>query len=280
MRISKLGLTALDQKPSAIGVKDLKQYPSYLAFIGASPGTGGDNDEEGKSYWFAGSVWDRTDDQLPRFLEQGVWENGYDDQFLDIVRRIKPGDQIAIKASFVKKRVPFDVGGKPVSVMRIKATGTVLDNAGDGRTVKVAWDPPAEPRDWYFYTYRTTIVEADTETEDGRRLVDFTFRGAPQDYTWWLAQPYWLEKYGVKPESISVDAPAEPIAIEDEEIGEEESPYAIEDIIADGCFLTSGELEEILVPLAFEDESYPPRPTWHGKNLAGEAPRVCTRWLQ
>jgi 5-methylcytosine-specific restriction enzyme B len=48
---------------------------------------------------------------------------------LDLVRRIRPGDQFAVKASFVKKRVPFDVGGKSVSVMRIKATGTVLDNA-------------------------------------------------------------------------------------------------------------------------------------------------------
>jgi 5-methylcytosine-specific restriction enzyme B len=214
---------------------------------GDVPAPGAERDlEEGRSYWFAGSVWGRTDDQLARFLEQGTWENGYEDQFLDLVRGIKPGDQIAIKASFVKKRVPFDVGGKPVSVMRIKATGTVLDNAGDGRTVKVAWDPTGEPRDWYFYTYRTTIVKADTETEDGRRLVDFTFRGAPQDYTWWLERPYWLEKYGVKPELISVDAPPEPIAIEDEEIVEEESPYTIDDIIADGCFLIGGELEEIL----------------------------------
>ena len=211
-----------------------------------APGTGADNEEEGKSYWFAGSAWGGTDDQLPRFLEEGVWENGYDDRFLELVRRIKPGDRIAIKASFVKKNgVPFDVGGKPVSVMRIKATGTVLENLGDGRTVRVAWDPQAEPRDWYFYTYRTTLVEADTETEDGRRLVDFAFRGAHQDYTWWLAQPYWLEKYGVKPETLS-DPPAEADAVEDAEIGEEEWPYAIEDIIAEGCFLTIEELENIL----------------------------------
>ena len=211
-----------------------------------APGAVGDIEGEGKSYWFAGSVWGKTDDQLSRFIEQGIWENGYEDQLLDLVRGIKPGDQIAIKASFVKKRVPFDVGGKPVSVMRIKATGTVLDNAGDGRTVKVAWDPAVEPRDWYFYTYRTTIVKADTESEDGRRLVDFTFRGAPQDYSWWLEQPYWREKYGVKPEPNSVDAAAESIEIEDEEIDEEESPYSVDDIIAEGCFLTRGELEEIL----------------------------------
>ena len=111
--------------------------------------------------------------------------------------------------------------------MRIKATGTVLDNAGDGRTVKVAWDPPTEPRDWYFYTYRTTIVKADPEGEDGRRLIDFTFRGAPQDYAWFLSQPYWLEKYGAKTDGIS-DETTPPITIEDEEIAEEQSPYTIE----------------------------------------------------
>jgi 5-methylcytosine-specific restriction enzyme B len=211
-----------------------------------APDTVADSEEEGKSYWFAGAVWGGTDDQLPRFREQGIWENGYEDQFLDLVRRIRPGDQIAIKASFVKKRVPFDAGGKPVSVMRIKATGMVLDNAGDGRRVKVAWDPPLEPRDWYLYTYRTTIVEADKEAEDGRRLIDFTFRGVPQDYSWWLAKPYWLEKYGVSPKTVVVDTPEVPSPIEDGEIGEEESPYAIEDIIAEGCFLTSEELAEIL----------------------------------
>ena len=111
--------------------------------------------------------------------------------------------------------------------------------------MKVASDPPAEPRDWYFSTYRTTLIKADTETEDGRRLVDFAFRGAHQDYTWWLEQPYWLEKYGVKPESTT-EPPTEPDAVEDEELGEEECPYAIEDIIAEGCFLTIGELDEIL----------------------------------
>jgi 5-methylcytosine-specific restriction protein B len=211
-----------------------------------APGTESDNEEPGKSYWFAGSVWDNTNDQFSRFMEEDVWENGYEEQFSDLVCRIRPGDQIAIKANFVKKRVPFDVGGKPVAVMRIKATGTVLDNLGDGRTVKVAWDPPTEPRDWYFYTYRTTIVEADTESEDGRRLVDFAFHGAPQDYAWWLAHPYWLEKYGVKGDTVSVDSSAEPISNEEEEIGEEDSPYTVQNIIADGCFIASGELEEML----------------------------------
>jgi 5-methylcytosine-specific restriction protein B len=187
---------------------------------------------EGKSYWFVGAVWDGANDQLTRFLEEGVWENGYKDQFQDLVRRIRPGDQIAIKAAFVKKRVPFDVGGKSVSVMRIKATGTILENAGDGRKVRVAWDQPANPRDWYFYTYRNTIAKVDPEAEDGRRLIEFTFRGVPQDYAWFLAQPYWLEKYGARPETTTADSPEQLLVVEDEEVADEESPYTVEDIIA------------------------------------------------
>ena len=211
-----------------------------------APEAVGDREEEGRSYWFVGAVWNGNDDQLPRFLEQGIWENGYEDKFLDLVRRIRPGDKIAIKASFIKKRVPFEVDGKAVSVMRIKATGTVLNISGDGRTVRVAWDPQTEPRDWYFYIYRTTIVEADPEAEDGRRLIDFTFRGVPQDYAWFLAQPYWIEKYGAKTDAILNTAPITPTTMEDEEIVEDESPYTINDIVADGCFLTNSELSDIL----------------------------------
>ncbi|WP_237906442.1 McrB family protein [Azospirillum brasilense] len=134
--------------------------------------------------------------------------------------------------------------------MRIKATGTITENLGDGRTVRVAWDPPFEPRDWYFYTYHTTIVEAGMENETARHLVDFVFRGAAQDYAWWLARPYWAEKYGVRPEAAATAPPTESQAIDadEDEIAEveEEPTYTIDDIIADGCFLSREELAGIL----------------------------------
>ncbi len=223
-----------------------------------------DNEEDDEtSYWFAGAVWDKTDDQMPRFLAEGIWENGYDDQFSDLVRRMKLGDRIAIKASFVQKRgLPFDVGGKSVSVMRIRATGTILENLNDGKKVSVAWDPPFEPRDWYFYTYRTTIVEADMESEAANRLVEFTFRGVAQDYAWFLARPYWAEKYGVKPVMVAPDASAETPPVGEDEIVEveEEPTYTVDDIIADGCFLAREELVDILA-------------RWHSKkNLVLQGP--------
>ena len=39
-----------------------------------------------RSYWFVGASYGRTEDQTPRFLSEGIWENGYDDKHLDLVR--------------------------------------------------------------------------------------------------------------------------------------------------------------------------------------------------
>jgi 5-methylcytosine-specific restriction enzyme B len=206
-----------------------------------------DEEEDGESNWFVGAVWNGVDDQTPRFLAEGIWENGYDDQFTELVRAMKPGDRIAIKASFVQKRgLPFEVGGKSVSVMRIKATGTVQENNHDGKRVKVAWDPSFPARDWYFFTYRTTVVKADTDREDAQRLVDFAFHGAAQDYVWFLNQPYWVNKYGARADTVS-KADSSP-KLEDAEIIEtdDEPAYTVADIVTDGCFLPAEKLQSIL----------------------------------
>ncbi len=206
----------------------------------------GSDDELGVSYWFVGAGWDKADDQMPRFLKEGIWQNGYDQANADRVRKMKPGDRIAIKASFVQKNnLPFDVDGKKVSGMRIKATGTILEPI-DERTVKVAWDPPVPPRDWYFYTYVRTIVETDPGSESAQRLIDFTFDGIAQDYRWFLARPYWVAKYGVKPEATVVAPTTEQARIDDVIELEAEPNYTVEDIIDEGCFLTLTELKEIL----------------------------------
>ena len=111
---------------------------------------------DGVNYWFVGAVWD-FGDQTERFLREGIWQNGYEDKFSKLVRQMKPGDRIAIKATFVRKHdVPFDNRGRPASAMRIKAIGTIISNRADGRTVDVDWQELDPPRDWYFYTYRTT----------------------------------------------------------------------------------------------------------------------------
>ena len=108
----------------------------------AAPDTVGEDD--GEAFWFAGA----TDEQMQRFLAEGIWqvENEKDSVSLGLVSQISVGDRIAAKASFVQKRgLPFDVGGKPVSVMRIKAIGTVLEPLNNGKGVRVDGIPASIP---------------------------------------------------------------------------------------------------------------------------------------
>ncbi len=147
--------------------------------------------------WIVGSSFGRSDDQTARFLAEGTWEiaNPSDaDQAL--VKAMLPGDRIAIKSTFVQKHdLPFDVQGQSVSVLRIKARGTITHNPGDGERVGVEWDREYKGADWYFYTYRSTIWQLPTDIEDAQRLIAFIFEDQPQDYEWFLAQPYWRDKY-------------------------------------------------------------------------------------
>ena len=107
-------------------------------------------DDPERSVWFVGANWDGAD-QTERFLGKGIWTNGYDDKFADHVQRMKPGDLIAIKASFTKKYgLPFDNRDRPVSCMRIKATGTVTERTQDGQTVRVDWGPSLDPEGVVF----------------------------------------------------------------------------------------------------------------------------------
>ena len=156
---------------------------------------------ETAGYWFVGSIYDGTADQTERFLQEGIWENGYEDKYLDTVRSIRPGDRIAIKASYTrKKNLPFNSRGNTASVMAIKAVGTVTENPGDGRVLKVDWQSTFDPpRQWYFYTNRITIWNplanpADKECAD--RLIRFAFEGEGQDIEYFRNQPFWRERFG------------------------------------------------------------------------------------
>ncbi len=151
----------------------------------------------GRACWFVGASYGGTDDQTTRFLEEGIWENGYQDRYLDAVRSMQPGDHIAIKSSYTRKHdLPFDSRGHTVSVMAIKAIGTVTENPGDGRRVKVDWTGLEEPREWYFYTHRGTVwrvVPGDWAADD---LVRFTFESQPQNLSRFRNAPYWRERFG------------------------------------------------------------------------------------
>jgi len=152
--------------------------------------------------WFVGASYGGTDDQMPRFLAEGIWENGYDDKLLDVVRSMRPGERIAIKSSYTRKHgLPFDSRGRTVSVMGIKAVGTITENLNDGKRVKVDWAKVEPVREWYFYTHRATIWRVLPGEWMNDALIAFAFDGKPQDVDRFRNEPYWRERYGaISPE--------------------------------------------------------------------------------
>ena len=150
-----------------------------------------------RACWFVGASYGGRDDQTPRFLREGIWENGYQDRYLDAVKSIQVGDRIAIKSSYTRKHdLPFDNRGQTVSVMAVKAIGTVKENLGDGRTLKVDWKAFDAPREWYFYTNRSTVwrvLPGDWTTD---ALIGFTFGENAQDLNRFRNAPYWRERFG------------------------------------------------------------------------------------
>jgi 5-methylcytosine-specific restriction protein B len=147
--------------------------------------------------WFVGASYGGTDDQMPRFLAEGIWENGYDDKLLDVVRSMRPGERIAIKSSYTRKNgLPFDSRGRAVSVMGIKAVGTITENLNDGKRVKVDWTKVEPVREWYFYTHRATIWRVLPGEWMNDKLIAFAFDGKPQDVDRFRNEPFWRERYG------------------------------------------------------------------------------------
>ena len=201
---------------------------------------------ESTQYWFVGAMWDEGD-QTQRFMLEGIWQNGYEDKFTDQVQAMREGDRIAIKASFSRKHdLPFNNRGQVVSVMRIKAIGTVTRNHGDGRTLDVVWDTAFAPRDWFFYTYRSTITRARVEDEVlARRLVAFAFEGAPQDYAFFMAQPYWRERFLANDDGLT-DGAAEAEGTEEDTAPSTSASYGVADIVAEGCFVPEADLQTML----------------------------------
>jgi len=150
-----------------------------------------------RPYWFVGAAYDGTDDQTSRFLREGIWENGYRDKYLDLVKSIQVGDRIAIKSSYTRKHnLRFDNRGHTVSVMAIKAIGTVKENLGDGRRLKVDWKPYDEPREWYFFTSRSTVWRVLPGDWARDALISFAFEEKKQDIDRFRNAPRWRERFG------------------------------------------------------------------------------------
>jgi 5-methylcytosine-specific restriction protein B len=193
----------------------------------------------GVSYWLVGAYWDDRDpaDQTDRFLEEGSWENGYKNRYINDVMSMRVNDRIAIKAASTQRTgLPFDARNKTVSRMTIKAIGTIVANRNDGRTVEVEWDPDFKEKSWYFYTNRSTLWRLRMDDsykfkEYAEKLRDFVWYGKEQDYDWFLTH-------------LQQASETDQILSEFIEVGRQ--PYSTADLIASGVFLTEEELEQIL----------------------------------
>jgi 5-methylcytosine-specific restriction protein B len=150
-----------------------------------------------ETHWFVGASFGGTDDQTERFIKEGIWENGYDDKFVDLVRSMRTGEPIAIKATYTRKhRLPFNPSGHSVATMAIKATGTITENLNDGKRVRVKWNVVDPPREWYFYTYLKTVWRVVPGDWAANGLIEFTFDGESQDIDRFRNHPYWKERFG------------------------------------------------------------------------------------
>ena len=133
--------------------------------------------KENIAYYALGTHWDGSD-ETERFIENGIWENGYTDKFLDVVNGVNIGDRIAIKSSFANKE------GK--SFLRIKAFGTVIGNEKNGRVLKIKYDNRFPEFDIEGYGgYRNTIQKIADE------YIDIIFnhpikKNYKEEFTTWL----------------------------------------------------------------------------------------------
>ncbi len=192
------------------------------------------------TYWLVGAYWDDRDpqDQTARFLDEGIWENGYTDRYLDEIRAMKVNDKIAIKAANTqRKNLPFDAQDRTVSRMVIKAIGTIVANRGDGRTVEVEWERDFQEKSWYFYTNRSTVWRLRTDNNYtlkpySEKLIDFIWGGQTQDYAWFAAQWWSDQKPGKTPPPLLPDGG--------------HMPYSVEDVVAAGVFLTETQIHQML----------------------------------
>ena len=186
--------------------------------------------------WYVGTTGNDEDghwhDFSEEYINDGIWENGWDDKFIDVVNSIQIGDRIAIKSTFTqKKNLPFNNHGKTVGAMYIKAIGVVTGNSGNGKHIQVDWTRLDPFKKWYGPgTLRETIhgVSAD-EGIVKKQLLEFTFGEEEQDYS------FCEEKYNDELDDIvGVDDASYGTEVEEESIDENKREKGGENVLLYG----------------------------------------------
>ena len=225
--------------------------------------------------WFVGAAWGGID-QTDRFLRDGLWENGYqNDMYSDLIDAMEAGDRIVIKSYFNQKDrpgLPFDGRGQNVTGMVIKVTGVISEHLPrmDGRRrVKVDWTRVIPGRDWYFSTSLHTVWKVTPGEWKADALIAFAFDKHEQDIARFRNDPQFRDRFGDRGNS-GAEQRAVPVPEPAQEL---DDAYTVDDIIAEGCFLERDRLEVILRRLRDKKNLILQGPpgtgkTWLAKRLA------------
>ena len=147
-----------------------------------------------QNYWFL----EANNNQSDIFIHNNEWiYAGNNKKDIEQIHLIAAGDQVAIKSVSPQiSDLPFDNQGYPVPVTQIKAIGTVIENPGDGKSLKVSWQRSTPEKKWYFYTSLKTIWPVNKDTNwQSEQLINFTFDDQPQDIDQFCQMPYWQERF-------------------------------------------------------------------------------------
>jgi len=163
---------------------------------------------EQNNYFFVGTKFG-DDDYLEYFMKEGKWELGWHNneenkqyqRMLKLFNKIKPGDVLFAKSTYVKKKnLPFvKKDDLKVSVMKIRGMATVKEVLDDGHTIIVAWKKEYIEREWFFFTGQETIwfpSDIKYRTKETNQLIKFAASDEIiiQDFDYFLNHPNW-KKY-------------------------------------------------------------------------------------
>ena len=163
---------------------------------------------EQNNYFFVGTKFG-DDDYLEYFMKEGKWELGWHNneenkqyqRMLKLFNKIKPGDVLFAKSTYVKKKnVPFvKKDDLKVSVMKIRGMATVKEVLDDGHTIIVDWKKEYIEREWFLFTGQETIwfpSDIKYRTKETNQLIKFAASDEIiiQDYDYFLNHPNW-KKY-------------------------------------------------------------------------------------
>ena len=163
---------------------------------------------EQNDYFFVGTKFGDVD-YLEYFRKEGKWELGWHNneenkqyqKMLKLFNKIKPGDVLFAKSTYVKKKnLPFvKKDDSKVSVMKIRGMATVKEVLDDGHTIIVDWKKEYIEREWFFFTGQETIwfpSDIKYRTKETNQLIKFAASDEIiiQDYDYFLNHPNW-KKY-------------------------------------------------------------------------------------